>query len=424
MDDPKHGQDHARSLDDRDPLSALRDRFHIPPGPDGESVYLCGNSLGLQPVAAAGLIEEELAAWRELGVHGHMRGRRPWMPYHENLTELTAELVGAEPVEVVTMNTLTVNLHLFMVSFYRPEGERRKLLIERPAFPSDRYAAESQVRFHGLDPDDALLEIGPREGEDSIREEDLAALIEREGREIALVMLPGVQYYSGQAFDIAAVTRLAHAQGCRVGWDLAHAAGNLELSLHEDGPDFATWCSYKYLNGGPGAVSGAFVHSRHAEDPSLPRFAGWWGHDKDSRFRMGPEFRPIPGAEGWQLSNPPILSMTPLLASLELFREAGGMRALRERSERLTGYLADLIDARLAGRVVSLTPSDPGARGCQLSLRIITGDGRAVFDRITARGVVCDWREPDVIRVAPVPLYNRFEDCWRFVRLLEEALDG
>lgn len=423
MDRARSSLEHARSLDAEDTLSAFRSRFHIPPGPDGDCIYLCGNSLGLQPVAAAALIEEELEAWRELGVHGHMTGRRPWMPYHENLTGLTAELVGAEPGEVVTMNTLTVNLHLMMVSFYRPEGRRRKLLIERPAFPSDRYAAESQVRFHGLDPADALLEIGPREGESAIRDEDLFGLLDREGEEIALVMLPGVQYYSGQAFDIEGITRSARARGCAVGWDLAHATGNLELSLHDWGPDFASWCSYKYLNGGPGAVSGAFVHSRHARDDALPRFAGWWGHDKTTRFRMGPEFVPMVGAEGWQLSNPPILSMTPLIAALGLFREAGGMTTLRSRSERLTAYLEALLMAVLPDRVEQLTPSEPDRRGCQLSLRIRSGDGRAVFDRITAEGVVCDWREPDVIRVAPVPLYNTHVDCWRFVSLLADALE-
>lgn len=416
----------ARQLDAADELAGFRRRFHIPPGPDGaDSVYLCGNSLGLQPVEAAPIVEELLADWRRLGVDGHFHARRPWMPYHEQFAAPLADLAGADPVEVVCMNTLTVNLHLMMVSFYRPDRDRYRLLIEKPAFPSDRYAAESQVLCHGLDPADALIEIGPREGESWIREEDILDVIDRLGDTIALVMLPGVQYYSGQLFDMGSITAAARNRGCRVGWDLAHAVGNVPLALHDWDADFAVWCSYKYLNGGPGAIAGCFVHARHELDETLPRFAGWWGHDKRSRFRMGPTFEPLPGAEGWQLSNPPIFAMAPLIAALDLFAEAG-IGALAEKSRRLTRFLEETIEDRLADRFEILTPREPDSRGAQLSLRLEAGrdGGRDVFDRLTRAGVVVDWREPDVIRAAPVPLYNSFEDVCRFVTALEEAVAG
>jgi kynureninase len=413
----------ASVLDRDDPLADLRREFHIPEHDGDEAVYLCGNSLGLQPVSAAGLLAEELEDWKRLGVEGHFRGRRPWVDYHRQFAAGLAQLTGSAPGETAAMNTLTVNLHLLMVSFYRPTPERWRMLIEKPAFPSDRYAAESQVRFHGFDPADALLEIGPREGESWIREEDILRAIDEFGDTIALVLLPGVQYYSGQVFDMREITGAARAKGCRVGWDLAHAIGNVPLRLHDWGCDFATWCSYKYLNGGPGAVSGIFVHARHAEAGGLPRFAGWWGHDRASRFDMGPEFRPMPGAEGWQLSNPPILSLTPLLASLELFERAG-MEALRRKSEQLTGFLEALLIRRLADQARILTPAAPGERGCQLSVSLQAGRdrGREVFAGLSAAGVVCDWREPDVIRVAPVPLYNRYADCERFVEVLSELV--
>jgi kynureninase len=416
--------DFARKQDAADPLAIYRQQFHIPPGSDGsESVYLCGNSLGLQPRAVQALMDQELEDWREFGVEGHFRGTRPWMSYHEQVTSPLARLVGAQAEEVVTMNTLTVNLHLMMVSFYRPTSTRFRLLIEKPAFPSDRYAAESQVRFHGLDPDHALMELAPRDGESAIRDEDIANCIEEFGDSIALVMLPGVQYYSGQLFDMAAITSLARSKGCAVGWDLAHAAGNVPLALHDWGPDFAAWCSYKYLNAGPGAVAGCFVHQRHAHAFDLPRFAGWWGHDKATRFQMGPEFVPMHGAEGWQLSNPPILSMTPLIASMSLFEDAG-MDRLRQKSKSLTAYLESLLVELLADDVRILTPADPNQRGCQLSLCLAQGrdQGRAVFEAISADGVIADWREPDVIRVAPVPLYNSYEDVWRFVDILQRQL--
>lgn len=415
----------AAEADHADPLSPLREQFHLPAGDDGAPlIYLCGNSLGLQPKRAVGLVQEDLEDWQRLAVKGHLHARRPWVPYHELLAAHTAELAGAEPLEVVNMNTLTVNLHLMMVSFYRPAGDRYRLLIEKPAFPSDRYAAESQVRFHGFDPADALIEIGPRDGEDTIREDDLMERIERDGSTIALILLPGVQYYSGQAFDMEAITRAAHERGCAVGFDLAHAIGNLPLELHDWGADFAVWCSYKYLNAGPGAVAGCFVHARHARRFELPRFAGWWGHDKATRFRMGPEFSPVPGAEGWQLSNPPILSTAPLIASLDIFHQAG-MAALRRKSLALTGYLDYLIRERCADRLDIFTPAAPEARGCQLSLRLSDGlaHSRALFAQLEASGIVADWREPDAIRVAPVPLYNTFTDVYRFVDILRLLLD-
>ena len=414
----------AATLDATDPLRALRSEFRIPIAPDGrESVYFCGHSLGLQPQSAAALVAEELDAWSRLAVEGHFRGPRPWVPYHEQLTPGFMQLTGSGRGEVVAMNSLTVNLHLLCVSFYRPTRERPKLLIERSAFPSDRYAAESQVRFHGFDPERALIEVGPRPHEDILRMDDLAEVIEREGRKIALVLLPGVQYLTGQWYDIAELTRIARAQGCRVGVDLAHAIGNVPLALHDWGVDFAVWCTYKYLNGGPGSIGGAFVHERHARSFDLPRFAGWWGHDGRTRFKMGPQFVPTPGAEGWQLSNPPVLAMAPLIASLELFGRAG-MPALRQKSLALTGRLERLVNERLAGQVTIVTPADPERRGCQLSLRLHRphDEARAVHDRLVDQGVFCDWREPDVIRAAPVPLYNTFADVDRFVGALERAL--
>lgn len=419
---------YAVELDRADELAACRERFLIPKRENlGEEIYFCGNSLGLQPRTAREFVTQELDEWELLGVRGHFAARRPWLPYHEFLTENTAALVGALPAEVVNMNSLTVNLHLMMVSFYLPrkgsDAQRYKILIEKPAFPSDHYAVESQIRYHGFDPADALLEIGPREGESVIRDEDLYALLEQEGDGIALILLPGVQYYSGQAFDMAEIVRLGQRKGCVVGFDLAHATGNLVMQLHDWNADFAVWCNYKYMNSGPGAVAGCFVHERHHR-AELPRFAGWWGHDKASRFRMGPDFRPIPGAEGWQLSNPPILALAPILASLEIFT-AAGMPRLRAKSERLTAYLEFLLRERLAGAIDILTPSEPSRRGCQLSLRVTAAArtrGRKVFETLESNGVTCDWREPDVIRVAPVPLYNTFMEVFRFVDELEKAL--
>lgn len=402
-------------LDRSDPLARFRDEFHIPRRVNGEEeIYFAGNSLGLLPKRTPKYVAAELESWKELAVKAHFSGENPWMPYHELLAEPMARLVGAAPGEVVAMNSLTVNLHLMMASFYRPTRERHRILLEERAFPSDDYALESQARFHGFDPSEALVRV---------RSEDVAAVLERDGGSIALVLLPGVQYYTGEAFDIEAITRLAHAKGCIAGFDLAHAAGNLVLRLHDWNVDFAVWCTYKYLNSGPGSVGACFVHERHGRRSDLPRLAGWWGHDKASRFRMEPGFRPIPGAEGWQLSNPPILSLAAIRASLDVFTEAGGMEPLREKSVRLTGYLEWLLRRDLAEPVEILTPADPHRRGCQLSLRVRSSvPGREVFERLEASGVTCDWREPDVIRVAPVPLYNRYEEVWRFVEILKEAL--
>ena len=413
----------AVELDRLDPLKGYRSRFHIPQHEGRDEIYLCGNSLGLQPRDTQRYVQEELEDWQRFAVKGHFAGRRPWMPYHEQFTEKTARLVGAKPLEVVNMNSLTVNLHLMMVSFYRPTPQRHKIVIERGAFPSDRYAVESQVRLHDLDPDKSLIELAPRKDDAYIPVEEIEALLAAEGSEIALLMLPGVQYYSGQVFDMARIARAGHRAGCTVGFDLAHATGNIPLKLHDWDVDFAVWCNYKYMNAGPGAVAGCFVHERHARAFDRPRLAGWWGHDKASRFRMGPEFAPMAGAEGWQLSNPPVLGLAPLLASLEIFDEAG-MDALRAKSVKLTGYLEYLLKEKLAEVVEILTTTDPAQRGCQLSLRLHKGRdaARRVFERLEAAGVTGDWREPDVIRVAPVPLYNSFGDVFSFVQILTDLV--
>ncbi len=418
------GCDFALALDRSDPLGRFRDEFHIPKSDNGkEEIYFVGNSLGLLPRRTPKYVDEELDKWKRLAVKAHFSGENPWLPYHELLAEPMARLVGADPTEVVTMNSLTVNLHLMMTSFYRPTRERHRILLEDHAFPSDDYALESQATLHGFDPAAALVRQKPGEGKHTIDTADVARVLDRAGESIALVLLPGVQYYTGQAFEIEAITRLAHVKGCVVGFDLAHAAGNLVLRLHEWNVDFAVWCTYKYLNSGPGSVGGCFVHERHGMRPDLPRLAGWWGHDKKSRFRMEPGFRPIPGAEGWQLSNPPILSLAAIRASLDVFMEAGGMEPLREKSLRLTAYLEWLLQREVGDSVEILTPGDPRRRGCQLSFRVESNvSGRTVLEKLEASGVTCDWREPDVIRVAPVPLYNRYEEVYRFVEILRGAL--
>lgn len=420
------GRDFAVALDRSDPLRRFRDEFHVPRQENGEDeIYFVGNSLGLLPKRTRAYVDEELEKWQRLAVKAHFLGRNPWMPYHEFLAEPMARLVGASAsaTEVVTMNSLTANLHFMMASFYRPTNERHRILLEDHAFPSDDYAVESQASYHGFDPAEALIRLPPREGRHTIDTDDIARVLESDGGSIALVLLPGVQYYTGQAFDIEAITRLAHSKGIVVGFDLAHAAGNLVLRLHDWNVDFAVWCTYKYLNSGPGSVGGCFVHERHGRRHDLPRLAGWWGHDKRSRFRMEAGFQPIPGAEGWQLSNPPILSLAAIRASLDVFTEAGGMEPLREKSLRLTGYLEWLLREPLADAIEILTPADPRQRGCQLSLRVKgSAAGKTVFEKLEAAGVTCDWREPDVIRVAPVPLYNRFEEVHRFVEILKKAL--
>jgi kynureninase len=418
----KAGLDFARQMDRQDKLASFRERFHIPKGEDSsDAVYLCGNSLGLQPVNTADAVMAELEQWRDFGVKGHFEGAFPWMPYHEFLAPNMAELVGGGDGEVVVMNSLTVNLHLMMVSFYRPTPERHKILIEDQAFPSDRYAVQSQIKFHGFDPEQSTCLLRPRDGEASVRHEDLCDLIKREGDEIALILLPGVQYYTGQVFDMAAIARLGHEKGCLVGFDLAHAVGNIPLRLHDWDADFAIWCTYKYLNAGPGAVGGCFVHARHGNAADMPRLSGWWGHDKANRFEMIHPFQASVGAEGWQLSNPPILSLASIRASLDVFSDAGFMKPLRQKSESLTGYLEWLLREELSTAVEVITPAAPNERGCQLSVR--APGGKALFEKLDAAGVVSDWRELDVIRVAPVPLYNSFEDCYRFVTILKSLLD-
>jgi kynureninase len=410
------------SQDARDPLASFRKRFHIPKRTDGsDCVYLCGHSLGLQPKSTREYVEQELQDWSRLGVEAHFHARNPWMPYHEILTESISRLVGALPIEVVAMNSLTVNLHLMMASFYRPTAKRNKILIEVNAFPSDQYAVKSQIQYHGFDPAESLIEITPRRGETWIRTEDIEELIDKEGEKIALIMLGGVNYYSGQAFEFSRITDAGHAKGCVVGFDMAHAAGNLPLKLHDWNVDFAVWCSYKYLNAGPGGIAGCFVHERHARDPRLPRFAGWWGHDKENRFRMLPDFHVIPGAEGWQLSNPSILSAAALRASLDIFDEAT-MQRLRAKSESLTGYLSFFLDQNASKKFSVITPQDTAQRGAQLSFRVAE-NGRAICDALAKDGIICDWREPDILRVAPVPLYNTFLDVHTFAEKFLAAID-
>ena len=416
----REGEEHALERDAADPLRNFRDRFHTPSSKSGEPVvYLCGNSLGLQPDSVRARIETELEDWATLAVDAHFDGRTPWYAYHRALREPGARLVGALPDEVVMMNSLTVNLHLMMVSFYRPTPERHKILIEEHTFPSDLYAVQTQLRFHGFDPGPGIVVAHARPGEHTLRTDDVETLIRERGGEIALVMLGGVNYFTGQRCDMERIAAVAREQGCTVGFDLAHAAGNVELRLHDWNVDFAVWCSYKYLNAGPGAVAGCFVHERHLADGNLPRFAGWWGNDPDSRFRMDQEreFRPVASADGWQLSNPPILALAPLYESLKIFDEAG-MDRLRAKSVTLTGYLRYLLERSRGDRIEILTPADPEARGCQLSLRIGAG-ARELFDALHSDGIVGDFRSPDVIRVAPVPLYNGFHDVWRLAAALE-----
>ncbi len=411
---------YARRRDEADPLRAYRTRFALPRDASGaELVYLAGHSLGLLPLAARALISEELDDWGRLGVLGHESARRPWIPYHENLTAGLRHLTGGTVHEVVAMNSLTVNLHLMLASFYRPTGQRTKILMEGGAFSSDRHAIASQIAWHGLDPGTTLIELPPTEDSELISEDAIEACLDRSGAEIALVLWPGVQFRTGQAFDIARIARSAHRAGCLVGVDLAHSIGNLPLALHESEVDFAVWCSYKYLNAGPGAIGGCFIHERHAS--TRPHLCGWWGHEAATRFDMRPQFRAAAGAAGWQISNPPILATAPLIASLDIFQEAR-IERLREKSVALTAYLEFLL-ARMGPAVRVISPGAPTARGCQLSFRI-TGRARGskVFERLVALGVACDWRAPDSVRVAPVPLYNGFEDVFRFSERLAQAV--
>ncbi len=420
------GPETAAALDADDPLAGFRAEFRIPPADDGTpQIYLVGNSLGAAPARTAGYVASELERWGELGIAGHFTGATAWEPYHELLTGQIAHLVGAEPDEVVVMNSLTVNLHLLMISFYEPTPQRHKILIEEHAFPSDHFAVESQIRQRGFEPETSLVTIGPRPGAEVLDPDDILAAIATHGDELALVLLPGVQYFTGQVLPMASITRAGHAVGARVGFDLAHAAGNVVVELHDWDVDFAMWCSYKYLNGGPGAVGGAFVHQRHVADPTLPKLLGWWGTRKSTRFEMSTDFEAIPTVESWQLSNAPILSMAALRASLDLIDEAGGITALRAKSERQIEYLDFLLDRVLRGRIENLTPHEMHARGCQFALRVTRPEftGRAIYEQLEAAGVACDWRHPDVIRAAPVPLYNSFGDIHRFVGILDRLLD-
>ena len=413
----KNTQEFSLQLDEKDELKRYRNEFHIPLQKNGqEHIYLCGNSLGLQAKRTKAFINQELEDWATFGVEGHFHAKNPWLPYHEFLAESYAKIVGAKQSEVVAMNTLTVNLHLMLVSFYRPTKNRHKIIIEADAFQSDIYAVESQIKYHGLSHDTSLIKLKPRVGESAIRTEDIEEIIRSQGEDIALIMLGGVNYYTGQVFDFERITKLAQAKAINVGFDLAHGAGNVKLELHNWGVDFAIWCSYKYLNSGPGSVAGAFVHEKH-HNSDLPRFAGWWGHNKESRFKMPDEFNPIKSVEGWQLSNPPILSLAAIRASLSIFDEVG-MEKLVSKSKKLTDYLVFLLNTIETDRIEIITPKE---RGCQISIRVKNGS-KELFDKITAKGVVADWREPDVIRVAPVPLYNSFSDVFNFYNILKSAI--
>ena len=415
------GLEYAKQQDQNDQLSKYRQQFHIPKDNNGNNlIYMTGNSLGLQPKSTKSYINQELEDWANLGVEGHLEAKNPWLPYHEFLTESMANVVGAKPIEVVVMNTLTANLHFMMVSFYKPTKTRYKILIEADAFPSDKYAVESQLRHHGYDDKEGVILWKARDGEELLRYEDLERILEQYGHEIALIMIGGVNYYTGQFFDLKRITTLGHKHGCMVGFDCAHGAGNVLLNLHDSNADFAIWCTYKYLNSGPGSLAGCFVHERHAYDKTLNRFTGWWSHNKQTRFNMRHEFDVLPGAEGWQLSNPPILSMAAIKASLDIFAEVG-IEKLHEKSQQLTGYFEFLLKQLGNDAIKIITPSNPDERGCQLSIQVKNAD-KNLHKKLTASGVISDWREPDVIRCAPVPLYNSFEDVYQLVENLKTIL--
>ncbi|TYA84464.1 kynureninase [Seonamhaeicola marinus] len=416
------GLDFALEQDKKDVLKPYKDQFYIPKDKHGNNlIYMTGNSLGLQPKSTKHYINQELTDWAALGVEGHFEAKNPWLPYHEFLTESMAKVVGAKPIEVVVMNTLTTNLHLMMVSFYKPTKTRYKILIESDAFPSDKYAVESQLRHHGFDHNEGLILWQPRDNEELLRYEDLEAILDTQGDEIALIMIGGINYYTGQYFNLKRITELGHKHGCKVGFDCAHGAGNVKLNLHDSGADFAVWCTYKYLNSGPGSLAGCFVHERHAHNKDLNRFTGWWSHNKATRFTMRDEFDQLPGAEGWQLSNPPILSMAAIKASLDIFHEVG-IDALVEKSKQLTGYFEFLLKELGDDIIRIITPKHPEERGCQLSIQVKNAD-KTLHHKLTEAGVITDWREPDVIRCAPVPLYNSFEDVYVLVEKLKTILN-
>ena len=413
--------DYAKQLDQEDPISYLRNQFHIPRDKHGkEWLYFTGNSLGLQPKITSKYIEQELDDWANFGVEGHFEAKNPWLSYHELLTDTMAKVVGAKPVEVVVMNTLTTNLHLLMVSFYQPSKTKYKIIIESDAFPSDRYAVQSQLSFHGFDPEEALIEWKPKEGKELLELEDLKSILDSQGDEVALLLIGGVNYYTGQYLDIKKIAELGHAKKCMVGIDLAHGAGNIQLNLHDSSIDFAAWCTYKYLNSGPGSLSGLFVHEKHAQRKDLPRFAGWWNHNKETRFNMRQPFDVMSGAEGWQLSNPPILSMAAIKASLDIFEKVG-MDALVKKSKKLTGFFEYLVNEIASDTIKIITPTNPNERGCQLSLQVKNAD-KNLHKKLTENNIITDWREPDVIRCAPVPMYTSFEDVYHMVTILESLL--
>ncbi len=413
--------DYAKQLDQEDPISYLRKEFHIPRDKDGkEWLYFTGNSLGLQPKITSKYIEQELNDWANFGVEGHFEAKNPWLSYHELLTDAMAKVVGAKPVEVVVMNTLTTNLHLLMVSFYQPSKTKYKIIIESDAFPSDRYAVQSQLSFHGFDPEEALIEWKPKEGKELLELEDLKSILDSQGDEVALLLIGGVNYYTGQYLDIKKIAELGHAKKCMVGIDLAHGAGNVQPNLHDSSIDFAAWCTYKYLNSGPGSLSGLFVHEKHAQRKDLPRFAGWWNHNKETRFNMRQPFDVMSGAEGWQLSNPPILSMAAIKASLDIFEKVG-MDALVKKSKKLTGFFEYLVNEIASDTIKIITPTNPNERGCQLSLQVKNAD-KNLHKKLTENNIITDWREPDVIRCAPVPMYTSFEDVYHMVTTLESLL--
>ena len=413
--------DYAKQLDREDSLSYLRHEFHIPRDKHGkEWLYFTGNSLGLQPKITSKYIRQELDDWANFGVEGHFEAKNPWLSYHELLTDNMAKIVGAKPIEVVVMNTLTTNLHLLMVSFYQPTKTKYKIIIESDAFPSDRYAVQSQLSFHGFDPDEALVEWSPKEGKELLELEDLKSILDSQGDEVALLLIGGVNYYTGQYLDIKKITELGHAKDCIVGIDLAHGAGNIQPNLHDSGVDFAAWCTYKYLNSGPGSLSGLFVHEKHAQRKDLPRFAGWWNHNKETRFNMRQPFDVMKGAEGWQLSNPPILSMAAIKASLDIFEKVG-IDVLLKKSKKLTGFFEFLIHQIASDTIKIITPAHPNERGCQLSLQVKNAD-KNLHRKLTENNIITDWREPDVIRCAPVPMYTSFEDVYHMVKTLESLL--
>ncbi|TXG38750.1 kynureninase [Seonamhaeicola maritimus] len=419
----KLGLDFALELDKNDDLASYKNQFHIPKDKDGNDlIYMTGNSLGLQPKITKSYVNQELEDWANLGVEGHTEAKNPWLPYHEFLTESMAHIVGAKPIEVIVMNTLTANLHFMMVSFYKPTKTRYKILIESAAFPSDKYAVESQLRHHGYDDKEGVVLWKPRKDEELLIHEDLEEILEQQGDEIALIMIGGVNYYTGQFFDLKRITKLGHKHGCVVGFDCAHGAGNVQLNLHDSGADFAVWCTYKYLNSGPGSLAGCFVHERHAHQKDLNRFTGWWSHNKHTRFNMRDEFDQLPGAEGWQLSNPPILSMAAIRASLDIFNDVG-IEKLVGKSKILTGYFEFLLKELGEDVIRIITPKNEDERGCQLSIQVINAD-KSLHNKLTEAGIISDWREPDVIRCAPIPLYNSFVDIYNLVERLKAILNG